>query len=102
MEHHGAGLLRITGSSEFVNALRAGNDAASLTPAERSMLGYARKLSIEPRSITENDVLQLRQCGLSDLAIIEINLCAAYMNFVNRIAEGLGVNLEPSFSNFTR
>ena len=66
------------------------------------MLSYARNLTIDPSSIDENDVIQLRDLGFSDRAILEINLAAAYMNLVNRIAEGLGVELEPSMKNFTR
>ncbi|HSM85609.1 MAG TPA: peroxidase-related enzyme, partial [Candidatus Limnocylindrales bacterium] len=44
----------------------------------------------------------LREHGLSDRAILEINLVAAYMNFVNRVASGLGVELERSGERFTR
>jgi alkylhydroperoxidase family enzyme len=44
----------------------------------------------------------LRELGFSDRAILEINLAAAYMNFVNRIAQGLGVELEASMQGFTR
>jgi len=44
----------------------------------------------------------LRETGFSDRAVVEINLAAAYMNFVNRIAQGLGVELEPSIESFTR
>ena len=66
------------------------------------MLDYARKLTVDSRSMSEEDVAQLRRSGFSDIAILEINLAAAYMNFANRIAHGLGVELEPSLSHFTR
>jgi alkylhydroperoxidase family enzyme len=51
------------------------------------MLAYARNLTIDPASVAEEDVNALRAAGFSDRAILEINLAAAYMNFVNRIAE---------------
>lgn len=66
------------------------------------MLAYARKLTIDSGSISEDDVAQLRWSGFSDLGILEINLVDAYFNFVNRVAEGLGVELEPSLSLFTQ
>lgn len=66
------------------------------------MLSYARELTLDAASVDENDVTQLRDLGFTDRAILEINLAAAYMNFVNRVAEGLGVELEASMQKFTR
>jgi alkylhydroperoxidase family enzyme len=66
------------------------------------MLAYARNLTVDASSIEEDDIARLRGLGFSDRAILEINLAAAYMNFVNRIAEGLGVELEASMKAFTR
>ena len=85
-----------------MNDLSEGRQSPGLSEAEIAMLSYARNLTIDPSSIDENDVIQLRELGFSDRAILEINLAAAYMNLVNRIAEGLGVELEPSMKNFTR
>ena len=80
----------------------AGREWTGLSPADRAMLDYTRKLTVDSRSMSEEDVAQLRRSGFSDTAILEINLAAAYMNFANRIAHGLGVELEPSLSHFTR
>jgi len=66
------------------------------------MLSYARKLTTALVSMAEEDVQRLREEGFSDRAIVEINVAAAYMNFVNRIAEGLGVELEPALDHFSR
>jgi alkylhydroperoxidase family enzyme len=66
------------------------------------MLAHARNLTIDPASISEEDVNAMRATGLSDRAILEINLAASYMNFVNRVAEGLGVEVEASLDAFTR
>lgn len=66
------------------------------------MLAYARKLTLNIRSMAEQDVATLRRAGFSDRAILEINLAVAYMNFVNRIAEGFGVEVERSLDKFTR
>ena len=66
------------------------------------MLSYARNLTVEASSIDENRIALLRGLGFSDRAILEINLATAYMNFVNRMAKGLGVELEASMQAFTR
>jgi alkylhydroperoxidase family enzyme len=52
--------------------------------------------------MSQEDVEGLRDAGFSDRAILEINLAASYMSFVNRVAEGLGVELEGDLSAFTR
>ena len=73
-----------------------------MTEAERAMLEYARKLTTRLAEISPQDVHTLRDKGFTDSAILEINAAAAYMNFVNRVAEGLGVELEPGLEKFTR
>lgn len=67
---------------------------AELTPKERAMLDYAAKLTRDPASVTEDDVKHLRDVGFSDEQILSINLVTSYFNFVNRVAEGLGVEFD--------
>ena len=76
--------------------------AKALQPQDRAMLEYAAKLAREPWAMSQEDVVRLRNAGFSDRAILEINLAASYMSFVNRVAEGLGVDLEGHFGAFTR
>ena len=59
------------------------------------MLDYAVKLTEAPSSVTEADVEAMRRAGFSDAAILDVNLITSYFNFVNRIAEGLGVAFDP-------
>lgn len=40
------------------------------------------------------DIVPLRSAGLSDAGIHDLNAVAAYFNFVNRVAQGLGVEIE--------
>jgi uncharacterized peroxidase-related enzyme len=67
---------------------------ADLSPADRAMLDYAVKLTIEPWNMVEGDVRALREAGFSDAAILDINQVTGYYAFVNRLADGLGVELE--------
>jgi uncharacterized peroxidase-related enzyme len=67
---------------------------ADLSPADRAMLLYALKLTIEPWNMVEGDVIALREAGFADAAILDINQVTGYYAFVNRLADGLGVELE--------
>ncbi len=67
---------------------------AQLSPRERAMLNYAVKLTLTPSEMEQADVQHLREIGLSDAAILDLCQVSAYYNYVNRLAEGLGVELE--------
>lgn len=69
----------------------------ALAPEDKIMLDYAVKLTRTPGAIGPADVQRLRAEGLDDRAIHDVCAIAAYYAFVNRIAEGLGVELEPRF-----
>ena len=58
------------------------------------MLDYAVKLTRQPKEISATDVESLREAGFGDRAIHDICTITAYYAFVNRIADGLGVELE--------
>ena len=58
------------------------------------MLDYASKLTRTPAAIDESDIDRLRDAGYDDPAILDICQVVAYFAFVNRIADGLGVELE--------
>ena len=58
------------------------------------MLDYALKLTLEPWNMVEDDVIALREQDFSDSAILDINQVTGYYAYVNRLADGLGVELE--------
>lgn len=59
-----------------------------------AILGYAEKLTLEPGAVREEDLAPLREHGLDDRGILEVVQVTSYFNFVNRLADGLGVSLE--------
>lgn len=61
---------------------------------DRAMLAYAVKLTKTPGAMAKEDVATLRSHGLDDRAIHDICSITAYFAFVNRLADGLGVELE--------
>lgn len=55
------------------------------------MLEYVEKLTRAPKSIWIDDLDRLRAAGFDDTGILQINLIASFFNYVNRVADGLGV-----------
>jgi uncharacterized peroxidase-related enzyme len=70
---------------------------AELSIQDRAMLSYVEKVTNASDKITQEDVEKLRKVGFDDVAIHDICSIAAYFGFVNRIASGLGVELEERF-----
>ncbi len=58
-------------------------------------MAYADRLTLAPRSVTREGIDALRAAGLDDRGIHDACAIVAYFAFVNRIADGLGVELEP-------
>jgi uncharacterized peroxidase-related enzyme len=81
----------------LVVGLRQHYQAAPVAPADRAMLDYAVKLTRTPSEIGPADIERLRSAGFDDRAVHDICAIAAYYAFVNRVADGLGVELEPRF-----
>jgi len=94
MQHHGAGLLQLKRDQAWVDTLKNDYTQADLTAPQRAMLDYAAKLTRAPWAMEQQDIAALRTQGFSDRAILDINQIVAYFAFVNRIADGLGVQME--------
>lgn len=75
----------------MVSALCEDYQKAELNPADRAMLDYVAKLTLAPATMLESDVLRLRANDFDDVAILQINLIASWFNYINRVADGLGV-----------
>ena len=82
------------GAEALIAALCEAPEEAPLASADRAMIDYALKLTRRPAEIARGDVERLRAEGFEDRAIHDICAITAYYAFVNRIADGLGVELE--------
>ncbi len=78
----------------MIERLASDHANAEITAADQCMLDYVVKLSRSAGKICERDVATLRAHGFDDRAIHDICSLAAYFAFVNRMADGLGVELE--------
>ena len=79
---------------KLLAALASDYRKADLQTADLAMLDYAVKLTHAPGDMIEADVSSLRAQGFDDRAIHDMCAITAYYAFVNRIADGLGVELE--------
>lgn len=95
MEAHGASLRSETHDDELVQAIKTDYRKARIDARVRAILDFAVKLTRTPADIREDDIETLRRHGLSDVDIHDAVQVAAYFNYINRIADGLGVDLEP-------
>ncbi len=94
MKHHGAGLRKLIDDEALVEQLKEDFHTSNIDEKDRAMLKYVAKLTLEPWNMVEEDVKKLREKGFSDEAILDICQVAGYYAFVNRLADGLGVELE--------
>lgn len=79
---------------DLLSSLISDHRQAALKGADKAMLDYAVKLTVAPGEVSQDDVDALRAAGFDDRGIHDICTITAYFAFVNRIADGLGVEME--------
>ncbi len=99
--HHSDALRREPAGAKLLEAVVSDSPDA-LPHRLRALRPYAEKLTRRPSSMTEQDVRALSDAGLSPAEIIDANQVVSYFNYVNRVAEGLGVELESSWDDDAR
>jgi uncharacterized peroxidase-related enzyme len=94
VESHAEFLRVVTLDPELVRALRDDYTRAPVSAADRAMLDYAVKLTRYAWKVSAEDLDALRASGFDDRGILQINLIASWFNYINRVADGLGVGRE--------
>ncbi|QYO64421.1 carboxymuconolactone decarboxylase family protein [Leptolyngbya sp. 7M] len=94
MESHAEFLRRVTLDGELIEALRTDYTSAPITTAERVMLDYVVQLTKDATRITPKNIDGLRAVGFDDTGILQITLIASWFNYINRVADALGVGRE--------
>jgi len=84
----------VTLDAEFVKALEEDYTRAPITTQERVMLDYVVKLTKDATQVRRADHERLRQAGFDDKGILQITLIASWFNYINRVADSLGVGRE--------
>jgi len=78
-----------------VGQIKSDYTKATMTEADRALCDHAIQLTRAPASVSQADVDRLRAKGLSDRAINDATQVIGFFNYINRVADGLGVDLEP-------
>jgi uncharacterized peroxidase-related enzyme len=91
LAHHADALGRHASEPGLQALVATDYTKASLSKRERAIADHAVKLTRSPQDVTEKDVEHLRAAGLTDREILDVTLVASYFNFVNRVANGLGL-----------
>lgn len=81
-------------AEEILNGILADYKTAPISEKEKAMLDYAVKLTEKPAGVRKENLKKLRKFDLSDRDILDLNQVVAYFNYVNRTADGLGIDLE--------
>ena len=76
--------------------------AAVLSPEDRALCAYAAKATHAPATCGAADVATLHAAGFDDVAITDAVQVIAYFNYINRVADCLGVDLEPDMRDLRR
>ena len=83
----------------MVLALRRDYRTAPISEQERAMLDYVVKLTKDATQCSPADHTKLRAVGFDDRGILQITLIASWFNYINRVADSLGVGREEKAEN---
>lgn len=96
VEHHFAGMSRLLEDNARADSMRRAlqnrRPEDTFDGAELAGLKYAGKLTLAPDQVVQSDIETLRQAGLGDGEILEINQVTAYFCYANRTVLGLGID----------
>jgi len=86
----------VTLDEGLVRSIQEDYEHAPIAAADRAMLDYVGKLTKDATTIGPADHEGLRRHGFDDRAILQITLIASWFNYINRVADALGVGREPA------
>ena len=75
-------------------AFGSGNLASAFSGSDLAVMEYAAKLTLRPAEMVQGDVQSLRDAGLDDGRILEVNQIVGYFSYANRLLNGLGVTTD--------
>ena len=78
----------------LVSALQQDYKTAPISETDRVMLDYVTQITKDATRISQQDHERLRMVGFDDRGILQITLIASWFNYINRVADALGVGRE--------
>jgi len=91
VESHAEFLRLITLDRDYAQALRRDWRSVDLPEADRAMLAYTEAITKDPRQVQPATLDGLRAVGFTDVGILQITMIASWFNYINRMADALGV-----------
>jgi len=76
---------------DLVRSLQEDYESAAISAQDRVMLDYVIQLTRDATRISPQDHERLRAVGFDDQGILQITLIASWFNYINRVADALGV-----------
>ena len=89
-------LRRVTLDDALAEAIRRDFRTAPLDESDRAMLEYADQITRDATGVTDAHHARLRAAGFDDRGILQITLIASWFNYINRVADALGVGTTPT------
>ena len=74
-----------------MQAIREDHRTAPVSAAEHAMLDYVDRMTRDAVQLGPQDLATLREHGFNDTAILQMTLIGAWFNYINRVADALGV-----------
>ena len=87
---------------ELVAALRQDYTKVNISEQDRVMLDYVVKLTKDATKCSSEDHVRLRSVGFDDRGILQITLIACWFNYINRVADSLGVGRDWGIKDLAR
>jgi uncharacterized peroxidase-related enzyme len=81
----------VTLDKPLVEALQRDYRSAAISEQDRTMLDYVVKLTKDATKVSPDDHAKLHAVGFDDRSILQITLIASWFNYINRVADALGV-----------
>ncbi|MCI0655465.1 MAG: peroxidase [Acidobacteria bacterium] len=94
MDSHAEFLRRVTLDEELVKVLQEDYRRAPISEQDLAMLDFAVQITRDATKITPSHLERLRSFSFDDQAILQITLIASWFNYINRVADALGVGRE--------
>ena len=94
IEAHGNDFRVEVGDESLAEQLKKDWKKADISAKDKALCAWAEKLTLTPGDMTKSDIDVLKKTGFSENAISDAAQVVSYFNYINRIAEGLGVDLE--------
>jgi uncharacterized peroxidase-related enzyme len=84
----------VTLNEPLVKAIEEDYRTAPISDQDRTMLEYVEKITRDATRVSPEDHRRLRAAGFDDKGILQITLIASWFNYINRVADALGVGRE--------